>query len=210
MIADGPERWNELVTGLNTVIDEADEHTRFGLMLFPALVPNSGAPTPPDCSVFELWSPDYITCITNTWTAEDCSPAILDVPIALGNASAISAALATEEPYGGTPTDLSLQRAKAQLAGSARPTRIVLITDGEPNCGGSPESTVTALEELARAGHQTYVIGVDIATGGSIQRTLDSFAKAGGTGETSYRAVVTAGEVAQNIRSLLEPVDCTP
>ena len=192
----GVDRWTPVSMGINTIVSEAEEHTRLGLMLFPG-------------------------------AGGQCASGKIDVPIALHSAASFAQALA-EEPEGGTPTANTLAEAKAALSGATRPTIVVLITDGEPNCGPTlpifdpngqidpnafeserlaREATEAAIKELATAGIKTYVIGVD-ATNPDLKKTLDTFALAGGTGETMHRPVLSEDDVAATLRSLLTPGAC--
>jgi hypothetical protein len=178
-------------------------------MLFPGNGPVD-LPPPEDCSQYEPVSYEYFQCVARNSEVDPdvCGSGQVDVPIALHTAEAISEKLMAKPPEGGTPTVATLTAAKTALSGAQHATHVVLITDGEPNCGSTKESTVAAIEALAAAGRKTYVIGVDIQ--GATVGVMNSFAVAGKPGETTYRAVSSTAQVAQSIRSLLTPVVCTP
>ncbi len=78
----------------------------------------------------------------------------------------------------GTPTELALLRAEAALATPpVGDTVVVLLTDGQPNCG-SNESAVAA-RLLTQKKIKTFVVGLPGAREGTT--VLDAIAKAGGT-----------------------------
>jgi Mg-chelatase subunit ChlD len=120
-----------------------------------------------------------------------CEPGILDVPMAVNNASKIATAIDNARPIGITPTAQSLRSALTFLgdrhaAGDtvAVPAFVVLVTDGEPNCpdGDTPDPTnnaIQACQALKAAEIPVYVIGYEIDALG--QGTMNSMAQAGGT-----------------------------
>jgi len=76
------------------------------------------------------------------------------------------------------------------FAGTCRPYSVLLITDGDEQCGGNPQN---AAATLRAAGIQTYVVGM--AIGSALARTnLNAIATAGGTdagavgGDTAFFA----------------------
>src|SRR5581483_11031599 len=83
------------------------------------------------------------------------------------------AATAAATPEGdGTPTAAAIQVATSYLMSrsSTAPKYLLLVTDGEPNCGGNPPAVadttqaqtdaVNAVSAAAQAGVHTFVIGV--------------------------------------------------
>jgi hypothetical protein len=89
--------------------------------------------------------------------------------------------MSSHGPSGLTPTGAAMQMADAALAKSTRPgiTAVVLITDGDPNCGtNDAEVNQIAAGWLAKGIH-THVFGLPgISTAAS---RLDALAAAGGT-----------------------------
>jgi len=135
----------------------------------------------------------------------------LDVPLATGNAAAIAAALDAAQPEGLTPTGAAL-RSALSILGARRPANgvtpkpgfVLLLTDGEPGCGGSLpdimqiDAANAASVALREAGIATYVIGyqIDAAQKG----VMDGLAMRGGTDH--YRAVNNATELSAVLRDI--------
>lgn len=127
-----------------------------------------------------------------TFPSDDkCGPGALRAPVAAGNGVAISAALLTTSPDGGTPTDTTIQAAMSYFQSiPANPNGrfVLLATDGQPNCGDPNDSSVptvtqsiAAIGALAGAGVKTFVLGFGDAVV-SDPTTLQSMAQAGQTG----------------------------
>ncbi len=77
----------------------------------------------------------------------------------------------------GTPTEAALLEAEAALSKPPEGnTVVVLLTDGQPNCGTNEAVVATRLQAK---GIKTYVVGLPGASEGT--RVLDAIAQAGGT-----------------------------
>jgi Ca-activated chloride channel family protein len=76
----------------------------------------------------------------------------------LNNSSAISSALDRLKPNGQTPLTQGLMRAAQMLGGGGMPATIVLVTDGEENCGGNACVFAAALRSEHKA-LRVHVIG---------------------------------------------------
>ena len=90
------------------------------------------------------------------------------VPIDINQAAEIQSYFATRSPNGNTPSHLALSDALAYyntIVPNPEGRYVLFATDGEPNCsGGNPDvssapETVAAVQALAAAGINTYVIG---------------------------------------------------
>jgi hypothetical protein len=86
----------------------------------------------------------------------------------------------------GTPLAAALEQANAAL-GAARESaaaderfRVVLVTDGEPNCGDDLTSMVARVSGWHEQGVETLIIGLPGST--TAASTLNALAQAGGTG----------------------------
>lgn len=79
---------------------------------------------------------------------------------------------------GSTPIAAALDRTASmfQLTTKCDGNYVLLMTDGEENCGGDP---VDSARKLAKAGIRTFVVGFGPSVSGS--STLDDVARAGGT-----------------------------
>jgi hypothetical protein len=80
----------------------------------------------------------------------------------------------------GTPLGAALDQANSALM-SPPPgkTAVVVMTDGEPNCGESLSSILLPVQEMATRGIPTFVVGLPGASGAKV---LMDIADAGGTG----------------------------
>ena len=107
----------------------------------------------------------------------------------------------------------------ADASASCRPYSVILITDGAPNCDGSPAASLTASSNAAAvlnaAGINTYVIGVAIDAIG--RSALNTIATSGGTdagavgGDTAYFAndrVTLAAGISEIVRRSLRVESC--
>ena len=141
---------------------------------------------------------DAITGLTRTFessvdfglmlfpSAGECTPGVVNVPVARLNADEISAALPGPPPYGGnwTPMADSLTAASdyAPLADRSRRSFVALITDGwewcDPYDGGTRFNPVRSTERLTALGITTFVIGFG---GGVDALTLNQSARAART-----------------------------
>jgi hypothetical protein len=119
-------------------------------------------------------------------SAGECTPGVVDVPVARNNADEIVGALPAAVPYQGnwTPMAQSLNQAAsyAPLLDPARRNYVALITDGWQWCDPYDVATrfdpVGAVEALTAAGVTTFVIGFG---DGVDALTLNQAAQAAGT-----------------------------
>jgi Mg-chelatase subunit ChlD len=105
--------------------------------------------------------------------------------------------VATAAPNGATPMGLAFQMADSAIRGASalglvegRRFRVLLVTDGEPNCGTDPESLVAYASMWHELGVETHVLGLPGSQAAA--SLLDHIAVAGSTG-----GYVAAGDVEQ-------------
>lgn len=174
MIGLGPNgglRWQPSVAAVKQFTSQLTETIDFGLMLFPG----------PSMDIFDPMA--------------GCTAGTINVPIGLNTADAIGNAMDQLPPdLGQTPTAATMQAALDLLdmtrADSAMvPTYVLLITDGQPNCGKNGSDTgaddITAvddvLDKLLMANIKTFVIGYDMANNPPLAANMEEFAQHGGT-----------------------------
>jgi len=136
----GTTRWTELETGLDAMSDQLATDFNLGLAAFPRA---GGSDCDTGLPGFERLD------LRPGWTAVD-----------------FQNSYNTLNPGGRTPAQQALDQVRTNMLyaypGDPVPTRpkaVVIITDGEPNCGGSVSSTATAAGQLYAAGVPVYVIG---------------------------------------------------
>lgn len=116
-----------------------------------------------------------------------------------------NATVAVDTPRGGTPMGLAFELADraieqaGELGLLEQRFRVLVVTDGEPNCGTNPESLVSYAARWRELGVETHVLGLPGSEAAA--SLLDRIASGGGTAsyiapgnseeleETFYRAV---------------------
>lgn len=180
----GGLRWEPSVSAVQRFTSELTETVKFGLMMFPGVTGSiiPGLPALPGLD-------DEARCAAGT----------LEVPIDLNTAGAIAQSMRQTPPdFGQTPTATTMQAALEVLnvnVGDTAPVPryVLLITDGQPNCGADLEMTLpedvtavdAALDALFEVGIKTFVIGYDMASNPGLAANMDEFAQHGGT-ERAY------------------------
>jgi hypothetical protein len=151
-----PSKWNQATAAVNMAVASSQTTIDWGLKLFTS---NGNG-----CTV---------------------TPGV-QVPIALNSAPAIATALAGAGPGGNTPTTMAMTLAGDYLATltTSNPRFIVLVTDGQPNCGGGnggadDAAAIAAVAAQAARGYGTFVIGVATASDAMATATLTSMSAAG-------------------------------
>jgi hypothetical protein len=149
------------------------------------------------------------------------------VPVTAGSAATIATAIAARTnangergSAGNTPTRLAEQAAASTLGelGGAGRKLILLVTDGEPNCGSAGReaddspATIQAIADALAAGVPTLVAGAAPA-GGPAEATLASMAVAGGHpragAASAYTPLSAIGDLSGTIEALSAiPIDC--
>lgn len=186
----GPNRWMPSVAAIKQLTSSLTETVAFGLLTFPAPAApgmmGGGGITIPGIGTFPAGGGGG---------ASSCLPGKLEVPVDVNNADQIASVLDMSTPdFGATPTADSLAIAKDALdTGTCgdcpeKPKYVLLVTDGQPNCGENGTMTTqadvdavnTVIDELSAAKIKTYVIGYD-TTDMASAAIMDSFAMHGGT-----------------------------
>jgi hypothetical protein len=112
----------------------------------------------------------------------------VEVPVGMMTGPAVTTGITGNVPGvpTGTPTAGAVDAATAHLKTrmTPNPKYILLVTDGEPNCGSGGQmaavtASVTAIQAASTAGFHTFVVGIATA-GTSADMVLNSFAVAGG------------------------------
>lgn len=159
---DNDNKWTEATAALDSVATNLADDLRMGLALFPGL------------------------------SGDECAEPTLVLPMGDHTTMEIQASYASESPGGRTPMTRALETALMQdwvsdpsdPQDAQRSKVIVLITDGQPNCGGGnaesddPDGAIAAAGAIAMAGYPLYVVGFG---NGVDPATLDEIARAGGT-----------------------------
>ena len=152
--------------------------------------------------------------------ANSCSAGQLDVPVGPNTTTSIlniMNALNDTNIGGNTPTDQTLQAMLGSAAGLADATHsnyVLLMTDGEPNCGGNVQSVAATIAQLyaETPSVRTFVVGIGDGTS-SNPGALNSWADAGHTartGATHYYQVNTVNDLQAAFADILNGVaSCT-
>lgn len=93
---------------------------------------------------------------------QDCTDSKLEIPFSKGNHDQIIEFLTYVEPRGTTPIAYSLEQAGGDFPqGTNARNVIVLITDGQEECGGDPCAIALALQEK-RVTLKPFIIGIGL------------------------------------------------
>ncbi len=184
----GKTRWDIAVSAINKLIANNSGKIRFGLAMFP----NKTATAPKCVQTSPLLAP------------------------ALGNEQAVSTLLTNNRP--GSPCitniDEGIKQAGAEpsLFTPDRRSFVLLVTDGEQsnNCNGGTATadplTVQYVKALYDQKVPTYVVGFDIGSDAQAQKSLNSFALAGGlpnkNGTTMYYPANNEAELESTLSQL--------
>lgn len=171
-------RWNAAARALVSAVTEAHailaDKLRVGSIMFPM---------PAGCTVEPLDSGYQLNFMPADQFLDSWDEAVI-----------------TQGPDGSTPLGAALQAANVALVNECAAGRmdhlykVVIITDGQPNCGASDSKTLGALpEEWAEHGITTYVFGLPGST--SAETLLNDVAEAGGSGSyyAPYQETVDGG-----------------
>lgn len=107
---------------------------------------------------------------------KSCTDTTLPVPVAPLDRASVRKAVAAVEPRGDTPIGPSLARAAEDLPDRSRGT-ILLVSDGEDNCGTPPPCEVA--ERLAGDGVDLRIDTIGFQVGGKARRQLECISEAG-------------------------------
>jgi hypothetical protein len=125
------------------------------------------------------------TYFPSSTSGQACSPSTstLRVDCDFGTTQSIVDQVNAITPDGNTPTGASLNgiRTAAALTDD-RPRYVILVTDGEPTCSDTRQTSVAAVQNLAGQGVTTFVVGFGSGTTNSTTTaTLNQMAAAGAT-----------------------------
>lgn len=189
----GVTRWSGLQTSLNAVLDQNAGKARWGLSLFPAGTQNNS-----------------------------CDPGKVDVAITAGGEAAIKAVVNSYSTQqvgdlsGKTPTAATIQamRTANALVDPTRPNYVVLMTDGQPNCGNADQVTPAIAALYAQSPSvRTFVIGFGAEVNSGSGKNLNEWAVAGHTeqaGPTKYFVAATVADLQNAFQSIVSGVaSCT-
>ena len=184
----GKTRWDIAVTAINNLIANNSGKLRFGLAMFP----DKTSTTPKCVQTTPLLAP------------------------ALGNEQTVSMLLTNNRPGSPCITNIDEGIKQASLEPSLfttdRRSFVLLITDGEQsnNCnGGTPTAdplTIQYIKGMYDKKVPTYVVGFDIGSNAQAQKSLNSFATAGGlpnkNGATMYYPANNEAELESTLSQL--------
>jgi len=183
-------KWTTLVGAVNDLFMKYSGAAQWGLSIFPHSPANS------------------------------CSAGQVDIAVASGTTPAILTKLngMTDATIGGnTPTNQTLQAllgSAAGLADAAHTNYVLLMTDGQPNCGGDANAVKNTIAQLygQTTSVRTFVVGIGDGAS-SDPNALNSWADAGHTsraGATKYYQVNTAADLANAFADIVSGVaSCT-
>jgi hypothetical protein len=189
---DNDGKWDDLKSTFTTVLGEFGDATAFGLEVYP------------DDSCDDTYDGDELSIVCR-------GPDNLLVDIADGSAQSIMDSMESVGTCGGTPTAPALQKALTTAESYSGEVRVVLVTDGLPNCDADAdgsececpvgaqnlceENPALCLDDLAAyeaaidlrdAGAPVHVIAFD--TYPEWSDVFDQLAGAGGTDEAFFCA----------------------
>lgn len=184
----GKTRWDIAVTAINNLIANNSGKLRFGLAMFP----DKGATTTKCVQTTPLLAP------------------------ALGNEQTVPMLLTNNRPGSPCITNIDEGIKQASLEPSLfttdRRSFVLLITDGEQsnNCNGGTATadplTIQYIKGMYDKKVPTYVVGFDIGSNAQAQKSLNSFATAGGlpnkNGATMYYPANNEAELEATLSKL--------
>ncbi len=135
--------------GLNGVVDKLPANSKVGLRVYGSTIEDGKG---------------------------SCKDTELLAPVADVDKDALHAGIDRLKPLGNTPIAYSLRKAYADLP-SRGPRSIVLVSDGEENCGGDP---CKVARDLKKKGAEFYVDVVGLQLKGKARNQMTCIASAGG------------------------------
>ncbi|MGZ3426845.1 MAG: vWA domain-containing protein [Polyangia bacterium] len=183
-------KWSALVASVNDLFMKYSGSAQWGLSVFPHTPSNA------------------------------CGAGQIDIAVAAGTTQAILAKINSMNDGnigGNTPTNQTLQAELGSAAGLADATKsnyVLLMTDGQPNCGGDAKAVAATIAQLyaQTPSVRTFVVGIGDGAS-SDPGALNSWADAGHTaraGATHYYQVNTAGDLTTAFADIVNGVaSCT-
>jgi hypothetical protein len=169
-------RWAIAVRAVTAMIGKTAPYVDYGLVLYPrysAYNPGSGPSNDSGCQTL----PDALARgYSSQPMGNACSAPDVDVQPGEGSTAGVQGRVTRDRTYlcDYTPTGVALKQ-----AGTAKPDYVILVTDGEYNCGGDPVAEVQA---LAKNGAKVFVVGFDGSNtiGAAVRQKFNEAACAGG------------------------------
>ena len=146
---DGRTRMAAAKDGLNGVVDKLPANSKVGLRVYGSTIEDGKG---------------------------SCKDTELLAPVADVDKDALQSGINQLKPLGNTPIAYSLRKAYADLP-SKGPRSIVLVSDGEENCGGDP---CKVARELKKKGADFYVDVVGLQLEGKARDQMTCIASSGG------------------------------
>jgi hypothetical protein len=183
-------KWMTLVGAVNDLFMKYSGSAQWGLSIFPHTPSNA------------------------------CGAGQVDIAVAANTTQGILTRLnaMTDATIGGnTPTNSTLQAELGSAAGLADATKsnyVLLMTDGQPNCGGDAKAVAATIAQLyaQTPSVRTFIVGIGDGAS-SDPGALNSWADAGHTaraGATKYYQVNTAADLANAFTDIVNGVaSCT-
>ena len=176
-LADKPNtRWAIAVDAVTQMMGSTPPYVNYGLVLYPRYSPyNPGTSTSNDSGCQTL--PDALARgYSSQPMGNACSAPATDVTPGEGSNESVKGRVTVDRTYlcDYTPTGIALKQ-----AGTAKPDYVILVTDGEYNCGGDP---LTEVQALAKDKAKVFVVGFDGSNtiGAAVRKKFNEAACAGG------------------------------
>jgi hypothetical protein len=176
---DAPAKWTVASDAMGAILTSHGDRVRFGLVTFAS--------------------------------DSNCGAGNVRVDIGNDTEAMIQTTIDGTSPRGSTPIGRTLDDlvGHSTLADNTRPNYVLLVTDGQEMCGGSPVAAARDLFEQSPS-VRTFVVGFG---GGVSASTLNNMAEEGGTarpGTTKYYQADDAAELATALDAILGSVlSCT-
>lgn len=133
---------------------------------------------------------------------EDCGVGVRRIPVSKVDPAEVTSIVDQLTPSGGTPTHLALEAAVGDL-GSAGYRTIVLVSDGETNCGGEGGAACDVARQIEESGIEMTVNTVGFQISGAGEEELRCIAQA--TSGT-YASVDNSDALVEELERLTKPV----
>jgi hypothetical protein len=180
----GTPKYQAAGNALNAALMPLQDLLTVGGVFFPSLDMGAGSCT---CDITNPidWIPGIGGCCLML-SAGSCAVNTIDKPdeISFRPGAQFIAELPNQwrlQGSGMTPLETGVMRAQEAIAGTTfvGPLSIVILTDGQPNCGTTNQNVIDQVTRWSGQGYKTYVVGLPGAQGASA--LLDQLATAGGT-----------------------------
>jgi hypothetical protein len=169
-------RWAIAVRAVTAMMGSTAPYVNYGLVLYPRYSPYNAGTGPSNDSGCQTLPDALVRGYTSQPMAAACSAPDVDVTPADGSNDSVKNRVTRDKTYlcDYTSTGVALKQ-----AGTAKPDYVILVTDGEYNCGGDP---LTEVQTLAKNGAKVFVVGFDGSKtiGAAVRQKFNEAACAGG------------------------------